>query len=231
MQANPASFSTTRLRVLRVLRVDASARGEGSITRQLADLLLSELDERAPGLSVARRDLAAGLPFVDAAWVGANLAEPGVRDADQCQALALSDELVAELSAADVLVIATPIYNFGVPASLKAWVDQVARAADLPLHRARPARPADRQEGLCAGGDRRHRGGQRHRLCHPVAEVRAGLPRHHRRRGDRRRPRHAARRRRPPERCRTHRSGTRSRLAGTGRSGLKSGPSGPSCFM
>ncbi|MBW8307150.1 MAG: NAD(P)H-dependent oxidoreductase [Thiobacillus sp.] len=125
MQANPASFSTTPLRVL---RVDASARGEGSITRQLADLLLSELDERAPGLSVARRDLAAGLPFVDAAWVGANLAEPEMRDADQRQALALSDELVAELMAADVLVIATPIYNFSVPASLKAWIDQVARA-------------------------------------------------------------------------------------------------------
>ena len=51
-----------------------------------------------------------------------------MRDADQCQALARSDELVAELMAADVLVIATPVYNFGVPASLKAWVDQVARA-------------------------------------------------------------------------------------------------------
>ncbi|MBU1263502.1 MAG: NAD(P)H-dependent oxidoreductase [Gammaproteobacteria bacterium] len=126
MQANLPTFSTP----LHVLRVDASARGEGSITRQLADLLLSELDERAPGLSVARRDLAAGLPFVDAAWVGANLAEPDMRDADQRQALSLSDELVAELSVADVLVIATPIYNFGVPASLKAWVDQdqVARA-------------------------------------------------------------------------------------------------------
>jgi FMN-dependent NADH-azoreductase len=125
MQANQATFPATQLRVL---RVDASARGEDSITRQLADLLLSELDERASGLSVARRDLAAGLPFVDAAWVGANLAEPDMRDADQCQALALSDELVAELMAADVLVIATPIYNFGVPASLKAWIDQVARA-------------------------------------------------------------------------------------------------------
>jgi FMN-dependent NADH-azoreductase len=113
---------------LRVLRVDASARFEGSVTRQLADLMLRELDERVPGLSVARRDVAAGLPFVDAAWVGANLTEPEARNAAQRQALAKSDQLVAEVMAADVLVIATPIYNFSVPASLKAWIDQIARA-------------------------------------------------------------------------------------------------------
>src|SRR5512139_1509686 len=113
---------------LRVLRVDASARAEGSVTRQLADLMLRELDERVPGLSVARRDVAAGLPFVDAAWVGANLTEPEARNAAQRQALAKSDQLVAEVMAADVLVIATPIYNFSVPASLKAWIDQIARA-------------------------------------------------------------------------------------------------------
>jgi FMN-dependent NADH-azoreductase len=125
MQANPATFPATQLRVL---RVDASARGEPSVTRQLADLMLRELGERAPGVSVARRDVAAGLPFVDAAWVGANQTEPDVRDAAQRQALAKSDELVAEVMAADVLVIATPIYNFSVPASLKAWIDQIARA-------------------------------------------------------------------------------------------------------
>ena len=125
MQANPTFFPATPLRVL---RVDASARGEPSVTRQLADLMLRELDERVPDLSVARRDVAAGLPFVDAAWVGANQTEPDARDAAQRRTLALSDELVAEVMAADVLVIATPIYNFSVPASLKAWIDQVARA-------------------------------------------------------------------------------------------------------
>ncbi|MHB1186533.1 FMN-dependent NADH-azoreductase [Thiobacillus sp.] len=120
--------SQTHRPSLRVLRVDASARLEGSVTRQLADLMLRELAERVPGLSVARRDVSAGLPFVDAAWVGANLTEPAARDASQRQALAKSDELVAEVMAADVLLIATPIYNFSVPASLKAWIDQVARA-------------------------------------------------------------------------------------------------------
>ena len=125
MPANPA---TSRATHLRVLRVDASARVEGSVSRQLADRMLGELDERMPGLTVARRDLALGLPLVDAAWVNANMTDPDLRTAAQRQALAKSDELVAELMAADVLVIATPIYNFGVPASLKAWIDQVARA-------------------------------------------------------------------------------------------------------
>ncbi len=120
--------SQTHRPSLRVLRVDASARLEGSFTRQLADLMLRELDERVPGLSVSRRDVSAGLPFVDAAWIGANLTEPDARDAAHRQALAKSDELVAEVMAADVLLIATPIYNFSVPASLKAWIDQVARA-------------------------------------------------------------------------------------------------------
>lgn len=125
MQASPTPSPATPLRVL---RVDASARAEGSVSRQLADQMLDELAERMPELALVRRDAAAGLPLVDAAWVDANLTEPEARTAVQRQALAKSDELVGELMAADVLVIATPIYNFGVPASLKAWIDQVARA-------------------------------------------------------------------------------------------------------
>lgn len=113
---------------LRVLRVDASARVEGSVTRQLADRLIDGLAERIEELSVARRDVAQGLPFVDTAWVNANLTDPDARSAEQRQALAGSDALVAEIMTADVWVIATPIYNFGVPASLKAWIDQIARA-------------------------------------------------------------------------------------------------------
>lgn len=125
MQARQTISPATRLRVL---RVDASARAEGSVSRRLADRMLAALGKRVPDLALVRRDVAPGLPLVDAAWVDANLAEPEARTAAQRQALAKSDELVGELMAADVLVIATPIYNFGVPASLKAWIDQVARA-------------------------------------------------------------------------------------------------------
>jgi FMN-dependent NADH-azoreductase len=125
MQTTPtASLPQT----LRVLRVDASARTEGSVTRQLADRMIDGLADRVADLSVTRRDVAQGLPFVDAGWVNANLTEPDARSAAQQQALAGSDALVAEVMAADVWVISAPIYNFGVPASLKAWIDQIARA-------------------------------------------------------------------------------------------------------
>jgi FMN-dependent NADH-azoreductase len=123
MQTTPSTPQS-----LRVLRVDSSARIEGSITRQLADRVIDGLQKRVPGLTVTRRDVAQGLPFVDADWVDANLTDPDARSAEQRLALAGSDALVAEVMAANVWVIATPIYNFGVPASLKAWVDQIARA-------------------------------------------------------------------------------------------------------
>jgi FMN-dependent NADH-azoreductase len=113
---------------LRVLRVDASARVEGSVTRQLADQLIEGLAARVDDLAVTRRDVAQGLPFVDADWVAANFTDPDARSAVQREKLTGSDTLVAEVVNADVWVIATPIYNFGVPASLKAWVDQIARA-------------------------------------------------------------------------------------------------------
>lgn len=114
--------------LLRVLRIDASARVEGSVTRQLADQLVEGLAARVPNLAVTRRDVAHGLPFIDAEWVAANFTDPDARNESQQEKLADSDTLVEEVKAADIWVIATPIYNFGVPASLKAWIDQVARA-------------------------------------------------------------------------------------------------------
>lgn len=125
MQATPTRFDEPPLRIL---RVDASARVEGSVTRQLADRLVEGLAARAGEAAVTRRDVAEGVAFVDAEWVAANFTDPEARSAGQRDKLAGSDALVAEAKAADVWVIATPIYNFGVPASLKAWVDQIARA-------------------------------------------------------------------------------------------------------
>ncbi|NDP49270.1 MAG: FMN-dependent NADH-azoreductase [Sulfuriferula multivorans] len=113
---------------LRVLRVDASARVEGSITRQLADLMISGLQERVADVTVTRRDVAQGLPYVDTAWVNANFIDPASRSEAHRESLSGSDALVAEVMNADVWVIGVPIYNFGVPASLKAWIDQIARA-------------------------------------------------------------------------------------------------------
>lgn len=124
-----------------ILRIDASMRRAGSTSRALADELIARL---APG-EIAVRDLADGVEIIDEAWIDANFTDPGDRTAAQSAALGYSDELVEELEAADEIVIAAPIYNFGVPAALKAWVDQIARAKRTFRY------TADGPEGLLKG--------------------------------------------------------------------------------
>lgn len=114
---------------LQVLRVDASARYADSVSRALATEVVRSLQRRVPEAHIAIRDLAAEpLPYVDQDWIEAAYTAPEARSRGKQHALAVSDRLVAELHAADVLVIGAPVYNFGVPAALKAWVDLVARA-------------------------------------------------------------------------------------------------------
>ncbi|MEC8197518.1 MAG: NAD(P)H-dependent oxidoreductase, partial [Pseudomonadota bacterium] len=76
-----------------------------------------------------RRDLSeTTLPFLDEGFAQATFTPPEARTEAQKEALAISDTLVAELQAADTLVIGVAMYNFSIPASLKAWIDQIARA-------------------------------------------------------------------------------------------------------
>ncbi|MBA5777844.1 NAD(P)H-dependent oxidoreductase [Stappia sp. F7233] len=114
---------------LSVLTVNASARRDGSVTRKLVDGIVADLGATKQ-IKLVERDVAQGLPIIDEVWVGANFTDPAERSDAQRQTLALSDELVAELKAADVLVIGVPVYNFGVPAALKAWIDLVTRARE-----------------------------------------------------------------------------------------------------
>lgn len=111
-----------------ILRIDASARKSGSITRELNDSIVERF--LADGdTTVSVRDLAdEALPQLTENWIGANFTKPEERSQEQKEALALSDSLIEEINSADVLLIGLPIYNFGVPAALKAWVDLVARA-------------------------------------------------------------------------------------------------------
>jgi FMN-dependent NADH-azoreductase len=114
---------------LKVLRVDSSARPEGSVSRRLANALIEQLELSEGAVDLTVRDLAVEAPaFVDAAWVDASFTPAEQRSEAQREALAQSDALVAELKAADVLVVGVAMYNFGIPAALKAWVDMVARA-------------------------------------------------------------------------------------------------------
>jgi FMN-dependent NADH-azoreductase len=107
-----------------VLHIDSSIRSEGSVSRALSQKIIDRFD----GATVIRRDLSDGVPLIDGAWIGANFTPAADRSDAQKATLAVSDAMVAELQAADVIVIGTPIYNFSVTAAMKAWIDLIARA-------------------------------------------------------------------------------------------------------
>ena len=113
---------------LNVLAINTSAKKDGSISRTLTADLLQALEDRHGDVDVVERDLADGLPFIDAAWVEANFTADEDRTERHRQTLAESDALVAELQSADLLVLGAPIYNFSIPAVLKAWIDMITRA-------------------------------------------------------------------------------------------------------
>lgn len=115
-------------KAFKILEINASARKSGSITRQLAADTVAALHDRHGRAEIRRRDLAAGIELVNADWIEANFTPPEERSDSHRDTLKYSDALVDELTAADAIVIGTPIYNFSIPASLKAWVDMVARA-------------------------------------------------------------------------------------------------------
>ncbi|MEM0986369.1 MAG: NAD(P)H-dependent oxidoreductase [Pseudomonadota bacterium] len=110
-----------------ILHIDTSARTEGSQSRALSAKIVERLS--ASGAEIIRRDIGTSAPPpVDETWVAANFTPEDQRTPAQVETLAGSDALVDELFAADTLVIGLPIYNFGVPAAFKAWIDQVCRA-------------------------------------------------------------------------------------------------------
>lgn len=121
-------MSTKTNRQISILEVSASGRRADSVSRMLTQDIIAALDSRHAAIGVTRRDLADGIGLVDEAWISANFTADEERNGAQRDRLAESDALVAELQQADIVVIGTPIYNFGIPASLKAWVDMIARA-------------------------------------------------------------------------------------------------------
>jgi len=135
---------------LHLLHIDSSARpgraGEhphGSQTRRLTHRFVSRWCDARPGDTVHYRDVGAEPPLpVSHAWVGAAFTPAGEHAPWMLGALDESDILVDELLRADVLVIGAPLYNFGPPAPLKAWIDNVVRAGrTVAIDTARPDDP------------------------------------------------------------------------------------------
>ena len=106
-----------------------SPRSDHFISRKLSDTFVSEYKKKHPTATVIQRDLVdAHLPFTDMPWIiGANT-DPATHDDKAKAAVAISNELIAELKAHHEWVLSTPMYNFQVPAKLKAYIDHVVRS-------------------------------------------------------------------------------------------------------
>ena len=111
-----------------ILRLDASANPAESDSQKLGDHLIRQLKQANPGMETRNRNLNQDLSFIDSNWIAANFTAREDRNADQSARLEFSDQLITELNWADHIVLTTPMYNFGVPATLKAWIDMVCRA-------------------------------------------------------------------------------------------------------
>jgi FMN-dependent NADH-azoreductase len=114
---------------MNVLQINSSARREASHSTRLANRIVRRLRDANPDATLTVRDL--GLkphPVLDEAALGALFTPASQRTPEQAARVALDDALIAEIQAADVVVLGVPMYNFGVPASLKNWIDAIARA-------------------------------------------------------------------------------------------------------
>lgn len=111
-----------------ILLVLGSPRGRASYSNQIARRIVDDLKSRHPAASVVVRDLSrAPAPAVTEAFADGRALAEDRRSSAEAQAIARSDALVGELLAADVVVLATPMHNFGISASMKGWVDQIVR--------------------------------------------------------------------------------------------------------
>jgi FMN-dependent NADH-azoreductase len=111
-----------------ILRLDASASINTSNSKKLGDELIDRLLALHPDAIVRQRDLNQEIGFIDENWVAANFTPVDQRSEAQHQRLAFSDKLIDEIKQADFIVLTTPMYNFGIPATLKSWIDLISRA-------------------------------------------------------------------------------------------------------
>ena len=118
-----------------ILHLDTSARTldksrskHNSISRTLADSFREQWEKKITDTEVIYRDLGANPPdFINELWIAAAFTPDEQRTTEQNSLLSLSDELIDEVIKADIILLSTPMYNYGMPAVLKAWFDQVIR--------------------------------------------------------------------------------------------------------
>ena len=114
---------------MKILQINSSARSAGANSTRLADSITTRLKAANPSAVVELRDLAANPhPVLDEAALGALFTPAEQRTPEQAARVALDDALIAQVQAADAIVLGVPMYNFGVPVQLKTWIDAIAKA-------------------------------------------------------------------------------------------------------
>lgn len=114
---------------MNILQINSSARVQGSHSSQLARQVSARLLEQHPDAAFSVRDLAVTpQPALDEAALQALFTPLDQRSAEQAARVALDDALIAEVQAANVVVIGAPMYNFGISSQLKNWIDAISRA-------------------------------------------------------------------------------------------------------
>ena len=104
------------------LRIDGSTRQSDSVSRTLTDLAVATLQDIAGVANITQRDTRSGIGNISNAWRNASLTPNEARSSEDRAVLAQSEALMSEVAAADLLLIAAPIYNFSIPAALKSWM-------------------------------------------------------------------------------------------------------------
>jgi len=114
---------------MKILQINASARSAGANSSRLADAITARLVAAHPGAQVELRDLAVNPhPVLDEPALAALFTPADQRTSEQAARVALDDALIAQVQSVDAIVLGVPMYNFGVPVQLKAWIDAIARA-------------------------------------------------------------------------------------------------------
>jgi FMN-dependent NADH-azoreductase len=117
----------------KILHIDTSSTHNGSTSRALSAAIVAKVG--GGNAEVTTRDVSQGLPVLTEAQIGAYYTPKADRTEEQKNLLTLSDELVAELKDADIIVLGVPMYNFNVPASLKIYQDLVARVGETFVYK------------------------------------------------------------------------------------------------
>lgn len=128
-QLQPIAIHQIFIDMKKILNIVSSAKGDQSFSNKLSGAIIDKLLTVYPGSEILTRDVAADpLPYYQGQQIAAHYTPADQRTAEHKDVLSMSDQVIGELQNADIIVIGVPLYNFGIPSTLKTWIDHIARS-------------------------------------------------------------------------------------------------------